>query len=134
MARANSYDVELCSEQLGKLGRPMIRQIVEAGAAASIERQRSSILSRHSRTGDMGASVQAGQYRETLGGGSVAVYPQGTDRKGADNAVKAFAVNYGRGGRRGPHSGDKFLTGDTGAEGVIQAAMQAESDRLMGSL
>lgn len=134
MARANSYGVEMCSEQLGKMGRPMIRQIVEAGAAAAITREKENILSRHSRTGDMEASVQAGRYRETLGGGSVEVYPQGSDRKGADNAVKAFVTNYGRGGRRGPRSGDKFLTGDTGAEAVIQAAMQAESDRLMGSL
>ena len=134
MATSYTVGLDLCSEQLGKLGRPMIRQIVEAGAATAGSRQQSRIMNLHYKNGDMMASVQNGQYREDLDGGSIDVYPQGIDRRGVSNAMKAFVINYGRGGRHGPHSGDKFLTGDTGAEGVIQAAMQAESDRLIGSV
>ena len=136
--RVNGF--ELIDGQLNRMGRPMIRQIVEAGAAAAEKRmaeqtERSGHIppgrSRRS-TGEMLASIGRNEYRETLGGGSVDVYPQETDHKGVRNATKAYVLNYGRGKHL---KGDKFITGDEGqAEQLVREAMQAESDRLIAEI
>ena len=119
------------------LSRDAVRRIVEAGAKAAAEEMRKNIVeARHVRTGDMRDSVRAGKYHETLGGGFMAVYPQGEDRHGISNTVKAFVVNYGRGKQKpGSRMGDKFITSKTDhAEEVVKAAMQAEADRLTAEM
>lgn len=132
--------IELAEQQLDRMGRPMIRKIVEAGAAAA-ERQMTQAtenaghgppgLSRRA-TGEMLASIGRNEYRETLGGGSVDVYPQGTDGRGVRNATKAYVLNFGRGKAL---KGDKFITGrEPETEQAVIDAMQAESDRLIAEL
>lgn len=119
------------------MGRGMIRKIVEAGAAAAVEEMRKNTTeAHHVRTGSMLAGVRAGEYHETLGGGYMAVYPQGTDAHGVSNTLKAFVINYGRGKKKpGSRMGDKFITGkDSKTEAIVKAAMQAEADRLMDNM
>ena len=134
MARVKVNGFELVEGQLNRMGRPMIRQIVEAGAKAAEKLMADNTKARaHVRTGDMLESIGENEYREFLGGGSVDVYPQGDDRKGVRNATKAYVINYGRGGvkRNGGKMGDKFITADEkNTEEAVYQAMQAESDRL----
>jgi len=116
------------------MSRGGIRRIVEAGAAAAAEEMRKAIVeARHVRTGSMLDSVRAGDYHETLGGGYMSVYPQGEDRHGVSNTVKAFVINYGRGRKkRTARMGDRFITDrEDKTEAIVTAAMQAEADRLI---
>lgn len=134
MARMTVDGFEITENRLGKLGRSMIRRIVEAGAGAAEKVMSDNIRARgHVRTGDMLESVGQNEYREFLGGGSVEVYPQGEDRGGVRNATKAYVINYGRGGtRKRGKMGDRFITGNEAqTESAVVAAMQAESDRLI---
>ena len=132
-----TYDAgTVAAEGLEKLGRPMIRRIVEAGADAAVEHMRQRITELHRRTGDMAESVAKAEYKETLGGGSQLVYPQGADRRGVDNAKKAYVINYGRGkkqNRDGSRSrmGDHFIDRDPDVERIVREAMERESDRAM---
>ena len=136
MARL-SYDdssIDGISSDLGSMGRDTIRKIVEAGARADAEEWRRIIIeANHVRTGSMRDSVQMTEYRETMGGGQISVYPQGTDMHGISNTIKAYVTNYGRGKRkRGSKMGDKFITKNEGQiEEIVAEAMQAEADRLM---
>ncbi len=132
MAKAFISGLEDLSSRLDRLGRPAIRRIIEAGARVAADKMKADTQGRnHIRTGDMLNSIGSTNYRESLGGGSMEVYPQGDDRKGERNATKAFVTNYGRGGRRGPHSGDRFITGqEKAAEQIVKAAMQAEADKI----
>ena len=137
MARFEFDGTRVCADQLNGMGRPQIRRIVEAGADAAIKRMKERIdtLHRVRSTGDMYESVDRGKYEETLGGGSQVVYPQGNDRKGERNAMKAFVINYGRGGaRKTKHMRDYFITKDTAVEGIVQDAMAREYDRIMAEL
>ncbi len=142
MATVKVNGVELLERQLNRMGRPMIRQIVEAGAKAAEKRMAENTEARkHTRNRDMLESIGENEYREFLGGGSVEVYPQGDDRKGVRNATKAYVINYGKGQRpttkrKKPNkTGDKFITGDESkAEAVVLEAMQAESDRLIAEI
>ena len=139
MATMRVDGFEITEQRLGRMGKPMIRRIVEAGAAAADRVMRENIEERHHvRTGDMLESVGMNEYREILGGGSVDVYPQGDDRHGARNATKAYVINYGRGGtkRRGK-MGDRFITApgqSLKTEQAVKEAMQAESDRLIDEI
>ena len=141
MATVRVNGFEMIDQQLNRMGRTMIRQIVEAGAKAAEKRMAENTEKRrHTRTGDMLESIGENEYREFLGGGSVDVYPQGDDRKGVRNATKAYVINYGKGKnptkRKKPNkTGDKFITGDEEkAEALVYEAMQAESDRLIAEL
>lgn len=131
------YDVDSAIKRLGKLGRPMIRQIVEAGAGAAEKLMAESVRTRnHIRTGDMLESIGTNEYLEILGGGRVDVYPQGNDREGVRNATKAYVINYGRGGtRKRGKMGDRFITGnEKRTEEAVHQAMQAEHDRLVDQI
>lgn len=115
--------------------RAAIRSIVEAGAkAAAEEMQRAIRDAHHVRTGSMLENTRPAEYKETLGGGQMSVYPQGPDGRGVSNTIKAFVINYGRGKRkRGSRMGDKFLTSreqEARTEAAVAAAMQAEADRI----
>ena len=146
MATVKVNGVELLERQLNRMGRPMSRQIVEAGAKAAEKRMAENTEARkHTRNRDMLESIGENEYREFLGGGSVEVYPQGDDRKGVRNATKAYVINYGKGQRpltkwpkkrpRINKTGDKFITGNEGkTEQAVMEAMQAESDRLLAEI
>ncbi len=137
MARMTIDGFDAIEAQLGKLmDRGNVRRIVEAGARKDVEEMRASITAAgHVRTGSMLRAVRPAQYHETLGGGSVSVYPQGDDGKGAGNALKAFVINYGRGGRRSRRMGDRFITRQMPqTEAVVQRAMQEESDRILDEI
>lgn len=47
------------------------------------------------RSGDMRKSVKAGNLKRDPDGGTIVVYPRGTDGKGTSNALKAFVNHYG---------------------------------------
>lgn len=146
MAKTSVNGFELADRQLGRLGRPMIRKILEAGAKAAETHMAENTRARqHVRNGDMLEAIGNNGIRESLGGASTDVYPQGDDRKGVRNATKAYVINYGKGQRpftrrpkRHPRrnlTGDKFITGDESkAEEIVVQAMQAESDRLIAEI
>ena len=146
MATCRVSGFELVEQQLNRMGRPMIRQIVEAGAKAAEKVMADATEEKgHIRTGEMMRSIGHNEYREFLGGGSTDVYPQGDDSKGTRNATKAYVINYGKGRRpntkwprkhpRKNRTGDKFITGNEGkTEAAVTEAMQAESDRLIAEL
>lgn len=141
MATVRVNGFELVEAQLNRMGRPMIRRIVEAGAKAAEKRMAENTEKhRHTRNRDMLESIGENEYREFLGGGSVDVYPQGEDRKGVRNATKAYVINYGKGRnptkrKKANKTGDKFITGDESkAEAVVTEAMQAECDRLIAEI
>lgn len=127
--------LDAIDERLSKLGRPTIRRIVEAGAKADEDEWRKSIRQAgHIRTGSMLEGVRPAEYREILGGGEIRVYPQGDDRKGVANAMKAYVINYGR-GKRTAKMGDKFITGKQQQfDEAVDRAMQAESDRIIDEI
>lgn len=141
MGRVTVNGFELVEGQLSRMGRPMIRKIVEAGAGAAEKRMAENTKARqHVRTGDMLESIGENEYREFMGGGSVDVYPQDADRRGVRNATKAYVINYGRGRKitkrgKANRTGDKFITGDEAkTEQAVVEAMQAESDRLIAEI
>ncbi|MBR1821136.1 MAG: hypothetical protein IJ769_05885 [Clostridia bacterium] len=136
MARLTVEGIEGIEAQLGQLGRPMIRRIVEAGARRDAVEQRGNISAAgHRRTGSMHFNVRAAEYHEIIGGGVINVYPQDSDKKGVPNALKAFVINYGRGKRRTKRMGDKFITGKLKqTEKAVHDAMQAESDRIISEI
>ena len=127
-----TYDLSGFEEKLGALSsRENIRRIVEAGSKAAVmELQRRTQEKRHVITGEMERSVSAGPLHEDLGSAWQYVYPGagGQDR----DTVKAFVINYGRGGKRTAKTGDKFITGNRKQlDQAVQAAMQAEADRIL---
>jgi len=146
MATCRVSGFELVEQQLNRMGRPMIRQIVEAGAKAAEKVMADATEEKgHIRTGEMMRSIGPNEYREFLNGGSVDVYPQGDDSKGVRNALKAYVTNYGKGKRpntkwprkhpRKNRTGDKFITGNDGkTEAAVTEAMQAESNRLVDEI
>ena len=133
MARISYDGFREAERQLGGMSRKSIRRIVLAGGQAAAERMRSRTDEfGHKRSGAMLGAVGMTDYKENLDGGSVEVYPLGEDSKGARNATKAYVINYGRYGKRGPKSGDKFITGDIRhAREAAYAAMKAESERIV---
>ena len=137
MATMKVDGFEIQERRLEKMGRGMIRQIVEAGSKAAEKVMHDATeTKRHVRNSDMLDSIGMNEYREFMNGGSVDVYLQGDDRKGVRNATKAYVINYGRGGtkKRGK-MGDKFITGnESKTEQAVLEAMQAESDRLIAEI
>ena len=133
MAKMEYSGFELVDAQLAKLDRGTVKRIVMAGAEALVEATKDTIASRHHiATGEMMANVRPGQYHETLDGGWIEVYPQGTDSRGVSNAQKAFVINYGYGGRRTAKTGDKFLTGQKKRlEMSAIEAMNRENEKIL---
>lgn len=145
MARFEAEGIEALTEQIGRLDREVIKSIVMAGADAAAKQMTSDTLEyRHVVTGEMAQAAGPAEYHEGLGEAWVNVYPQGTDRRGVSNAVKAYVINYGIGKRprtkrsRGKvknRTGDKFITGnERRMEEVVSSAMQAESDRQIAEI
>lgn len=137
MARMEIDGFAALDRQFEKLlDRGNVRRIVEAGARKDAGEMRANITAAsHVRTGSMLENVRPAQYHETMGGGEMSVYPQGNDRKGVGNALKAFVINYGRGRRRTRRMGDKFITGKLDqTEKAVQDAMQQESDRILAEI
>ena len=119
------------------LDRSQVRRIVEAGAAAAAEDMISlTVKAGHVRTGQMLGSIGCGPYKESLGGGSMSVYPQGRDARGTPNAVKMYVTNFGRGGvRRKRKMGDKFITkAEDATEKKVLDAMEEEQRRILEGL
>lgn len=120
---------------LDKLGsRENIRAIVEAGSAAAVDwlKERTQMKG-HVVTGKMMESVSAGPLHEDLGRAWQYVYPgQGGDDT---ETVKAFVINYGRGGRKTEKTGDKFITGDKKQlEDIVRQAMAAKAEQIKNDI
>ena len=131
MARFD-YDTGGFEDKLGRLGsRDNLRRILEAGSAEAVrQEQQRTVAAGHVITGEMLKSISAGVVHEDLGRVWQYVYPGegGQDR----DTVKAFVINYGRGGKRTAKTGDKFLTGKKQEmDDAVHAAMAAEADRIL---
>ena len=146
MAKFEYTGGEDFEQKLAEMDRTMIRSIVMSGADACVKEMQNLIGAyHHVRTGEMQKAVAPAKYHEDLGTGWVEVYPQGTDSRGVDNAMKAFVINHGIGKRPNRsrprkkadrnRTGDKFITSnkDRMQRGVF-TAMQAESDRQVSKL
>jgi subtilase family serine protease len=131
MAKMKVNGIEYANEALNKMGRPFIRKVVEAGVKAETDRMKARIRALHPGEGEMEESVAPGIFHEGPDSTWQDVYPQGLDSRGQENNIKAFVINYGRGGRKTDRMRDYFITKDNEAAEVVQAAMQAEADRLM---
>lgn len=128
-----TFEMGDMDERLGKLGsRESLRRILEAGTKRCIDQLQARTRERHHIvTGSMMESISGSRVHEDLGSVWQYVYPQGPDRNGKDNAVKAFVINYGRGGRKTRKTGDKFLTGKKNdLQSVVSSAMAAEADKV----
>ena len=133
MAKMTYSGFEGIERQMEKLSRETVKRLVNAGAAALVDTTKELIQQNHHiATGAMERSVQPGQYHETLDGGWQEVYPQGTDSRGVDNAMKAFVINYGAGGNRTAKTGDNFITGNKKKrQEAVAAAMEAENKKIL---
>ena len=118
---------------LDKLGRTAVKNIVMAGAEQCTKDMQNAISAyHHVKTGSMQQNVRPGIYHEDLNSGWVEVYPQGTDGRGIDNAMKAFVIDRGYGARRTKRTGDKFITKNQKQfQTDVARAMQDASDRLV---
>ena len=133
MAKFEFSGGESFDGQLEQLGRDGVKTVVMSGADACVKVMQDMVEAyHHVVTGDMKSAVAPAKYHEDLNSAWVEVYPQGSDRRGVSNAVKAFVTNYGHGKKKGRKSGDKFITGNKNKmQTVVTAAMQAASDRLI---
>ena len=134
MAKLKYKGFEILQNRIAQLSRTTIRRLVEAGANALIESTQESIREHHhiGETKTMITSVKAGKYHETLGGGWMDVYPQGTDPRGVSQSKKAFVINYGYGGRKTKKTGDKFITGQRRKRAsAINLAMEKENEKII---
>lgn len=118
---------------LDKLGRNAVKTIVMAGAEQCTKDMQNVIGAyHHVKTGSMQQNVRPGIYHEDLNSGWVEVYPQGTDGRGIDNAMKAFVIDRGYGARRTKKTGDKFIKkNEKQFKTDVQRAMQDASARLI---
>lgn len=138
-----SFDVDSAINQLQQteaaLWKGGKRRILEAGARVEMDLLgRETMTAGHFVTGSMMRSFKFGQYKDQdVDGASIAVYPQGSDGSGHDNAVKAFVIDRGLGGNpthRGTanKTGDHFITESAPkTEGPVLTAMEAEANRIL---
>lgn len=91
---------ELLAEmkQLGELSGETADKMLMAGAEQVKQAWKDSAEQHgHRDTGDMIASIGYSRTPKTAGDiKSVAIYPQGKDRKGVREAEKAYILNYGK--------------------------------------
>ena len=130
-------DIESIEMSLGELGnRENAKRIVQAGSAAAVkELQKRTMQAHHIKTGQMEQAFAPGIYHENIDECWQDVYPQGYDSRGISNAKKAYVINYGRGGKRTPKTGDKFITGRSKTlEDAVHAAMIDEADRIKNEI
>jgi hypothetical protein len=87
-------------EQHGELTGPTADKMLMAGAEqVKIAWKRSAVMHKHKDSGDMINSI--GYPKKPIkiyGIKAVDIYPQGKDRKGVENAKKAFMIHYKRPG------------------------------------
>lgn len=134
MAKQTISGFESVENQMKKLSRGIAKRLVEAGADALVKSTEESVEKYHhvGKTGSMKENIRAGEYHETLGGGWQEVYPQGTDPRGVSNALKAFVINYGYGGKKTAKTGDKFITGNKKKrQSAVAAAMEKENQKII---
>lgn len=129
MARVEFSGLDQIDGTFAKLERMDVKKIVMAGADAAIG-VLETVSETHVVTGAMKRSIEPGVYRETLGGGSIEVYPQGLDSRGVRNYLKAKKINEGY---RKDKKGKGFMTGSA-TKAKLQtaedAAMSAEANKL----
>lgn len=98
-------EIEKQLQRREKAAEEAVPEMLKAGAAVLVESEREEMERLELVDyGDMRDSVKATKVKESRGGKSIEVYPQGKDRKGVSNATKAFVAQYGKSGmsaRRG---------------------------------
>lgn len=76
--------------------RRIRREMVTNGAKVLVKEMQETIQERHHiRSGGMKQGVAAGTVYEDIDGTSIDVWPQGEDRRGVSNEMKAKIINYG---------------------------------------
>ena len=92
-------EIEKQLQRREKAAEEAVPEMLKAGAAVLVESEREEMERLELVDyGDMRDSVKATKVKESRGGKSIEVYPQGKDRKGVSNATKAFVAQYGKSG------------------------------------
>lgn len=92
-------EIEKQLQRREKAAEEAVPEMLKAGAAVLVESEREEMERLELVDyGDMRDSVKATKVKESRGGKSIGVYPQGKDRKGVSNATKAFVAQYGKSG------------------------------------
>lgn len=104
MATIKIIGMDELQKKLSKLEKgvevELKEKMLDEGAKTAIEVWKEIIISRHHiDTKDMLDSI--GVSAATKKGDSRDIYPQGIDRKGVRNALKAFILHYGKRGKEG---------------------------------
>ena len=110
--------------------REMMEKILNAGADVYIESWKGSIEAHgHVRSRSMLESVGKIMHEKKSEPNSIVIYSMGFDDHGVRNATKAYVINYGKGGKKTEHTGDKFVReAEKNAKDRADAAMQAALD------
>lgn len=124
MAKMTVIGIDKLADDLKKMGEfeneDLIDKMLDAGAEKTVEEWKTEIeVQKHIKTGDMRDSV--GVSKKTKKGSKREVYPQGKDRKGSDNAQKAYILHYGKSTKKGSRFVDNI---NTKAEVTSYIAMQ----------
>lgn len=139
MAHFDTTGIDEFMEQLQKVDASMrgdgIKKILQAGAKPYIDSWKGSISAHgHIRSHDMINAVGMTEVQVNEYGASVDVFPMGTDDHGVRNALKAYVIHHGVGGKKTDHTGDKFVTeAERDAEAKSVAAMQNALDQLINN-
>ena len=124
MAKMTVIGIDKLADDLKKMGEfeneELIDKMLDAGAEKTVEEWKTEIeVQKHVKTGDMRDSV--GVSKKTKKGSKREIYPQGKDRKGSDNAQKAYILHYGKSTKKGTRFIDNI---NTKAEVTSYIAMQ----------
>ena len=116
--------IDKLADDLKKMGEfeneDLVDKMLDAGAEKTVEEWKTEIVKQnHVKTGDMRDSV--GVSKKTKKGSKREIYPQGKDRKGSDNAQKAYILHYGKSTKKGTRFIDNI---NTKAEVTSYIAMQ----------
>ena len=116
--------IDKLADDLKKMGEfeneDLIDKMLDAGAEKTVEEWKTEIeVQKLVKTGDMRDSV--GVSKKTKKGSKREIYPQGKDRKGSDNAQKAYILHYGKSTKKGTRFIDNI---NTKAEVTSYIAMQ----------
>lgn len=135
MAKVEFSGLDEIDASLGKLERFETRRVVMAGAEADVKVQRAATEEyRHVVSGSMRDNIRPAQYHETMNGGYVNVYPQGSDSRGVSNALKAFVTDRRKSRQKKPKTGDHFITGAATvdkASAAVYDAFKAELAKIV---
>lgn len=85
-------EITRCSDRVDEV----VTQMLKAGGEEMVKAWKDAIEGADLvKTGSMRDNVKAGKLKKDADGGSIVIYPRGTDENGTSNATKAFVNHYG---------------------------------------